>query len=262
MKYISQSFSVAVLALISTQSFSQVSLSTLQKLALLNSNNAYTFSTEVKEILQPQKFKNIGGGKWVKSTTGKELITIMASYDGNMISYEVNNMPSSKNTIQSIKKTGNYVFNNEEDLKTHFRNTDKKLYYDVLYSKDFNRCIISIYPYKEPKKEEVIKKDTIRETAMVTITKDAEFIGGENALTKYISQNIDKPDDLDWSGRLVVQFFVEKDGSIIDVEIEGSCPSYFKNSIIATFKRMPKWKPAQTSEGTLARSQKQIPLQF
>lgn len=162
MKYISQTFLVAILALISTQSFSQVSLSTLQKLALLNGNNVYTFSTEVKEILQPQKFKSIGGGKWIKSTSsnGKELITIMITYDGNMISYEVNNMPNSKSTIQSIKKLGNFAFNNEEDLKSHFRNTDKKLSYDVLYSKDYLRCVISIFPYNEPPKEKKQKIDT------------------------------------------------------------------------------------------------------
>lgn len=112
----------------------------------------------------------------------------------------------------------------------------------------------------EQKRKLGVEEETKESVTMVAITKDAEFIGGETALTKYISQNIDKPDDLDWSGRLVVQFFIEKDGSVNDVEVKGNCP--FGYSIINAFKRMPKWKPAQTSDGATARIFKQMPLQF
>jgi len=115
--------------------------------------------------------------------------------------------------------------------------------------------------YEQKRKLEV-EEEAKNPKYMVAVTKQAEYIGGETALNKYISQNIEVPNDLDWSGRLVVQFIIEKDGSVNDVEVKGNCPSYFKNSIINTFKKMPKWKPAQTSEGTSVRSQKQIPLQF
>lgn len=272
MKYISQSFLVAILALFSTQSFSQVSLSTLQKLALLNSNNVYTLPVEIREILEPKGFKNIQR-RWVKgnNVNGKEIITINATFEGNMISYESYNIPKTKILIESIKKLGNFTFNNDEGDKTYFRATDKKLYYDVHYVNNYSRCVIAIFKYSEPPEKEIKEVDSVatKETTMVVVTKDAEFVGGQNALNKYISQNINIPDDAtDWHGKLDIKFVIDTTGSIINVEVlndrrnENYVPASLVGEIKRLFKAMPKWKPAETSDNKAVISNKQMPLQL
>jgi hypothetical protein len=114
-----------------------------------------------------------------------------------------------------------------------------------------------------------LSKDSIVESKLLFITKQAEYKGGETALKKYLSQNIKKPNDAtDWHGKVIVNFTIDSIGTITDVEIisdrrnEYYLPISLKYEIIKVFNTMPKWSPAQTSDGTTARTLKQIPLQF
>lgn len=113
--------------------------------------------------------------------------------------------------------------------------------------------------------------DTIQETKieMVKIAKNAQFTGGEKALYKYISSNIEIPKDAsEWSGKVMVGFTIEKDGEITNIKVNNDrsnddyLPISLNGAIMRMFKNMPKWKPAELSDGTPTTSTMQIPLNF
>ena len=74
-----------------------------------------------------------------------------------------------------------------------------------------------------------------------------EFPGGEDALRQYLQKELTYPDKAvkeNIAGRIVVQFIVSKEGTILDVKliipIGGGCDE----EAIRVIKSMPKWKPA------------------
>ena len=79
------------------------------------------------------------------------------------------------------------------------------------------------------------------------VEKMPEFPGGQQALFKYLNENVMYPEiarENGIQGRVICQFVVNKDGSISDIEVvrSGGDPSLDKEAI-RVIKSMPKWKP-------------------
>ena len=76
----------------------------------------------------------------------------------------------------------------------------------------------------------------------------AEFPGGMQNCLKFLQESIKYPEDCKKEGiqgRVIVQFVIEKDGSIKDVKVvRGVHPSLDKEAIRVT-ESMPKWKPGK-----------------
>ena len=73
-----------------------------------------------------------------------------------------------------------------------------------------------------------------------------QFPGGPTALIKYLSNNIHYPNSEESSGtegRVMVQFIVETDGSISDVQIKDGLGEAFDSEALRVVSSMPKWKP-------------------
>ncbi len=92
-----------------------------------------------------------------------------------------------------------------------------------------------------------------------------EFPGGEEAICKYISENLVYPQDaIDQKigGKVIVEFIVKVDGSISDIAVEKSsnCVS-LDNAAIEVIKRMPAWKPGHL-EGQNVDVHMHIPIKF
>ena len=72
-----------------------------------------------------------------------------------------------------------------------------------------------------------------------------EFPGGQKALFEYLSNNVRYEDlvwDADITGRVVVQFLVQADGSITDVEVVRSLGyPEFDEEAKRVISEMPKW---------------------
>lgn len=81
------------------------------------------------------------------------------------------------------------------------------------------------------------------------VEKQPEFPGGNEALMKYLGQNIKYPTVAAQNGiqgRVVCRFTVKRDGSVGDVEVvrKGDHPSLDREAI-RVIESMPKWKPGQ-----------------
>ena len=78
-----------------------------------------------------------------------------------------------------------------------------------------------------------------------------EFPGGQSALKKYLSDNIKYPAlaaEYGKQGTAIIQFVVNADGSISDVEVARSAgDSSLDKEAIRVVKSMPKWNPGKKS---------------
>ena len=76
-----------------------------------------------------------------------------------------------------------------------------------------------------------------------------EFPGGEEALRKYIADNVKFPDEAKANGqegKVFVQFIIDKNGDAKDVEIvNGTGIDCLDNEAIRVVKSMPQWKPGR-----------------
>ena len=92
-----------------------------------------------------------------------------------------------------------------------------------------------------------------------------EFPGGSKALFKYLSENVKYPviaQENGIQGRVICQFSINKDGSIVDVEVvrSGGDPSLDKEAV-RVIKSMPKWNPGK-QRGKPVRVKYTVPVNF
>ena len=92
------------------------------------------------------------------------------------------------------------------------------------------------------------------------LEKQAEFPGGEEALIKYLEQrliyqkgSLEKETD--------INFIVNKDGSISDINIVKGFDSYLNSEVVRVISKMPKWEPG-ISEGEPVKVQIHLPIKF
>jgi len=107
---------------------------------------------------------------------------------------------------------------------------------------------------------EVDEDDRIYEV----VEENAQFPGGEEACFKWLSEHLKYPaicQEQGVQGRVFVSFVVNKDGSIVDVEVKRSPDENLSKEAIRVVKSMPKWKPARQGNRTV-RSRFNLPVMF
>ena len=90
------------------------------------------------------------------------------------------------------------------------------------------------------------------------------FPGGMEAMIQFISNNIQYPADAQKQkvdGRVLVNFVVEKDGSITEVKVIKPAFPSLDAEAIRVVKAMPKWKPGY-QRGQAVRVQFTMPINF
>ena len=88
------------------------------------------------------------------------------------------------------------------------------------------------------------------------------FPGGNEALMKFIKDNITYPDpEACVQGRVVVKFIVERDGSISHAQIARSLDPIFDKEALRVVNNMPKWIPGKQN-GKTVRVSYNVPVSF
>ena len=119
--------------------------------------------------------------------------------------------------------------------------------------------VVIAAPVEAPQEEEE------EEVVFVVVESMPEFPGGQQALFKYLSENVKYPviaQENGIQGRVICQFVVNKDGSIVDVEVvrSGGDASLDKEAV-RVIKSMPKWKPGK-QRGKAVRVKYTVPVNF
>ena len=91
-----------------------------------------------------------------------------------------------------------------------------------------------------------------------------EFPGGQEALMQFLRQEVKYPKEAfkdGVQGRVVVQFVVEKDGSISEVEVVKKVNEHLDAEAVRVVNAMPKWKPGK-QKGENVRVKYTLPISF
>lgn len=126
-------------------------------------------------------------------------------------------------------------------------------------TEDDKEEVVIAAPVEAPEEEEE------EEVIFVVVESMPEFPGGQQALFKYINENVKYPviaQENGIQGRVICQFVVNKDGSIVDIEVvrSGGDPSLDKEAV-RVVKSMPKWKPGK-QRGKPVRVKFTLPVNF
>lgn len=108
----------------------------------------------------------------------------------------------------------------------------------------------------------VIEEDT--DVVFMVVESMPSFPGGDAALFKYLSDNIKYPviaQESGIQGRVICQFVVNRDGSIVDIEVVRSVDRSLDAEAIRVISGMPKWSPGK-QRGKTVRVKYTLPVNF
>ena len=98
----------------------------------------------------------------------------------------------------------------------------------------------------------------------ISPTVDEEFSYNGMSLMQYLGKSIKYPtiaQETGTQGRVIVQFVVNKDGSIVDVKVVRGVDPYLDKEAIRVISTMPKWKPGE-QRGKPVRCKFTVPVMF
>jgi len=115
-----------------------------------------------------------------------------------------------------------------------------------------------------PGKGEVIEAAPVEEKIFTAVEQNPEFPGGPAEMYKYLAKNIRYPgaaSRANIQGRVFLQFVVNTDGSITDVEVVKGVGFGCDEEAVRVVKSMPKWKPGR-QQGRAVRVKYTLPVNF
>ena len=117
---------------------------------------------------------------------------------------------------------------------------------------------------KEVKTTKTTKKADASNKVYEVVEQMPTFPGGDAALMKYLAENIKYPVSAQKAkeqGRVVVQFIVEKDGTVTGVKTVRSVTPALDAEAVRVIKAMPKWTPGKQG-GQPVRVNYNVPVSF
>jgi protein TonB len=104
--------------------------------------------------------------------------------------------------------------------------------------------------------------DSSEDDLYINVDKRAIFPGGHIKMAAFIKENLKYPEDADGAhGRVIVNFVVDKDGSISDIKVVRGVHPSLDAEAVRVVKLMPKWQPAERG-GKPVRSRFNFPVYF
>lgn len=134
---------------------------------------------------------------------------------------------------------------------------------DIQTSEDLNEAVVPVAakPVEAPK---VVEEEVEDQTVFQVVEKMPEFPGGMAACLKFLSSNIKYPtvsQENGVQGKVIVQFVVNKDGSIVDPVVVRSVDPYLDKEALRVISMMPKWSPGM-QRGKPVRVKYTVPVTF
>lgn len=130
---------------------------------------------------------------------------------------------------------------------------------------------VATVPFQEPDLTQTllpdggpVNQDIVMDNIYRTVQEMPEFPGGLQAFYAYLAKAITYPAidrENDIEGTVHVQFVVEKDGSISNIEILRGATSRMNAEAIAALAQSPRWKPGK-QQGMAVRVYYVLPIYF
>lgn len=122
--------------------------------------------------------------------------------------------------------------------------------------------LVNWNPNEEPEIVPTTNDNTIKN--IDSVDEKPSFPGGESAMKSYLNSNVKYPavaEENGVQGRVIVQFIIEKDGSISDVKVASGVDLSLDKEAIRVVKAMPKWNPGKL-KGIAVRVKNEVPVVF
>ncbi|MBQ8521696.1 MAG: energy transducer TonB [Bacteroides sp.] len=110
-----------------------------------------------------------------------------------------------------------------------------------------------------------VEEEEVEETQIFQVVEEMpEFPGGMAECMKWLGKNMKYPtisQENGVQGRVIVQFVVNKDGSIVDATVARGVDPYLDKEALRVVGQMPKWKPGK-QRGKAVRVKYTLPVMF
>ena len=111
----------------------------------------------------------------------------------------------------------------------------------------------------------VVVEEVVEEEQIFQVVEEMpSFPGGDAECMRFLNKNIKYPTiakENGIQGRVILQFVVNKDGSIVDVVVARSVDPYLDKEAVRVVNMMPKWKPGK-QRGKPVRVKFTLPVTF
>lgn len=124
-------------------------------------------------------------------------------------------------------------------------------------------CLATIPVFSQTSQNDNSEKEVVAKSAdaavnMAGVDRLPEFPGGQEKFYEYLSQNLNISEK-GISGRMLLQFVIEKDGSIEEVKVIKDVGGTAAEKAIAVLRACPRWRPAE-QDGRIVRCSYQLPI--
>ena len=129
----------------------------------------------------------------------------------------------------------------------------------AIYGDEGKNGVVIVYT-----KSFVAEKKKVDDDVFVVVEDQPEFPGGMQALMAFVAENTRFPAELansDIEGRVVVDFIVNKDGSLSNIKVVRSLHPLLDAEAVRVIKTMPKWSPG-TQRGLPVKVRYTLPILF
>lgn len=109
-----------------------------------------------------------------------------------------------------------------------------------------------------------VEEEPEEQTIFQVVETMPEFPGGQSALMQFLGKNIKYPtiaQENGTQGRVIVQFVVNRDGSIVDPVVARGVDPYLDKEALRVVSTMPKWTPGK-QRGKTVRVKYTLPVTF
>ena len=113
-------------------------------------------------------------------------------------------------------------------------------------------------------KQVVTQAEPAEEQVFDMVEQMPTFPGGQQELMAYLGKNIKYPtiaQENGTQGRVIIQFVVERDGTITDVHVARGVDPYLDKEAVRVVQSMPKWIPGKQN-GKAVRVKFTVPVMF
>lgn len=115
-----------------------------------------------------------------------------------------------------------------------------------------------------PEAKEAPADSTAKDEVFMVAEQMPEFPGGMKELLKFLQNNLKYPENAmknNVQGRVIVQFVVEKDGTLTEFKVARSVDPDLDAEALRVLQTMPKWKPGM-QRGKIVRVKFTVPVSF
>jgi len=139
-----------------------------------------------------------------------------------------------------------------------------------LNSSSLTEVVVEGYPLRPNSTKELVvlgypsSRDSVPTVIFKVVENMPEYPGGMDELIKFLAQNVRYPEAAkkeNIQGVVVVQFIIDKDGTIIDPHVVHGIGGGANEEALRVVKMMPKWKPG-SQKGQAVNVQFYLPIRF